>query len=169
MIRNRIEYNGRGFLVWGYSAIFFSLLVYICLKLTSNELFYILYAGVPISANLITALLQKAKAKVKTETEILVDKIWTLFGTLAVLSCIGRYFYPFPLFAFISFLMGLETIITGIIVKHKTVSILGFIGILGMIPLVIITGYEQNLIVPIIFVFIAVIPAYIINLKNRKG
>ena len=167
MIRNKIEYNGNGFLVWGYATIFFSLLIYLCLKLTSNGLFYILYAGVPISANIVTTLLQKDKSRSKLE--ILIDKIWTVFGILALLSCLGRYFYPFPLFAFISFLMGLETTVTGIIIKDRTVSLFGFIGILSVIPFVIISGHEQNLIITVVFFFIAVIPGHITNYKARKG
>lgn len=166
MKQSEIEYSGSGFLAWGYSTIFFSVLVYICLRLTSNELFYILYAGIPISANITTALLQKGKTK--SDTENLINKIWSLFGFLTLLCCIGRYYYPFPLFAFISLLMGIETSITGIIIKDKIVAVLGFTGILGTVSLVIISGYEQNLILSAVFFFIAVIPGYIINHKNRR-
>jgi hypothetical protein len=131
MKQSEIKYSGNGFLAWGYSSIFFSVLVYICLRLTSNELFYILYAGIPISANITTALMQKGKTK--SDTENLINKIWSLFGILALLCCIGRYYYSFPLFALISFLMGIETTVTGIIIKNKMVSVLGFTGILGMV------------------------------------
>lgn len=166
MKQSEIEYNGNSFLAWGYSTTFFSILVYICLRLTSNELFYILYAGIPISANITTILLQKGKTKSVTENQV--NKIWSLFGVLTLLCCIGRYYYPFPLFAVISFLMGIETTITGIIIRNKTVSILGFTGVLGMASLVMLSGYEQNLILSVVFFFIAVMPGYIINHKNRR-
>ncbi len=167
MKRSEIEYSGSGFLAWGYSTVLFSVSVYICLRLTSNELFYILYAGIPVSANIATALLHRGRAR--NDTENLINKIWSLFGVLTLLCCICRYYYPFPLFALISFLMGIETTLTGMIIKNKAVSVLGFTGILGMVSLVIISGYEQNLILSAVFFFIAVMPGYIINRKNKRA
>ncbi len=161
MNKNYIAYTGNSFLVWGYSTIFFSLLVYICLKLTASEFYYYLYAGVPISANIIIRLTQKNK--MRSDTENLITKIWAFCGGLTMLLCIGRYYYTFPLFAFVLFLMGIETIITGVIIRCRNIALLGLVGVLGIIPLTLISGYEQNLIVSMVFFFISVIPGYIIN------
>lgn len=157
------KYNGNGFLVWGYSVILFSVFTYACLKFTGNDLFYLLYLGVPISANVIVR--QKNKSYTASTTEKLVDNIWSLFGLIAVLCCVGRYFYEYPLFALISLLMGIETIITGIILKQKVVVICGFVGVLGTVPLVLTNGYNQLVIISIIFLFISVIPGHILNRK----
>lgn len=164
MKQSDLIYNGNDFLAWGYTTAFFSLTVYVCLKLTGNNLFYLLYLGIPIIANTIVVIYNKNKPK--TETERLINKIWSLFGIIVVLSCIGRYFYEFPLFALIALLMGLETVITGVIIRHKIVIALGFFGILGTVILVVISGYEQNLVILGIFFFIAVIPGHIINHKS---
>lgn len=164
MEQSSITYNGNSFLIWGYSVVFFSLLVFMCLKLTSDELYYCLYAGVPISANIIIRLIQKNNSK--TRTENLINKVWALFGGLTLILCIGRYYYTFPLFAFISSIMGVETIVTGIIIKYGIVVALGLVGIVGVIPLLLVSGYEQNLIITVVFFFISVIPGHIINYKN---
>lgn len=164
MKQDDIIYNGNDFLAWGYTTTFFSLAVYICLKLTDNSLCYLLYLGVPVMANIIVAVYNKNKPK--TETERLINRIWGLFGMIGVLSCIGRYFYEFPLFALISLLMGLETVITGMIIKHRTVTALGFFGILGAVLLVVVSRHEQNLIILGIFIFIAITPGHILNRKS---
>lgn len=166
MKKSDLIYNGNDLLTWGYTTVFFSLAVYVCLKLTENSHFYLLYLGVPIIANTIVAIYNKNKPK--TETERLINKIWALFGMIVVLSCIGRYFYEFPLFALIALLMGLETVITGMIIRHKIVTTLGFFGILGTVLLVVISGYEQNLVILSVFFFIAVIPGHIINRKSTN-
>ncbi|MCU6770030.1 hypothetical protein OCV73_13900 [Barnesiella propionica] len=157
------KYNGNGFLAWGYSVVLFSALIYACLIFTGNDLFYLLYLGVPISANVIVRL--KNKSNTASTTEKLIDNIWSLFGLIAVLSCIGRYFYEYPLFALISLLMGIETIITGVILKRKVIVICGFVGVLGTVPLVLINGYNQLVIISIIFLFISAIPGHILNRK----
>lgn len=166
MEQNDLTYSGNDFLAWGYTTVFFSLAVYICLILTDNVFFYSLYLGVPIGANTIVAIYRKNKPK--TEIEILVNKIWSLFGIIGVLSCIGRLFYEFPLFALISLLMGIETMITGIIIKSKTTLLCGFGGFIGAVVLVAFTGYLQNIVITIVFFIIAVVPGYIINRKNRS-
>lgn len=166
MKQSSITYSGNSFLTWGYSTVFFSLLVFMCLTLTANELYYCLYAGVPISANIIIRLIQKDNSKSKTEN--LVNKVWALFGGLILLLCIGRYYYAFPLFALISSLMGIETIVTGAIIKCRIVAVFGFSGIIGMIPLLLVSGYEQNLIISVVFFFISVIPGYTINYRKKR-
>ena len=166
MEQSNIAYNGNSFLIWGYSTVFFSLLVFMCLKLTADELYYCLYAGVPISANVIIRLIQKSNSKSRTEN--LINKVWALFGGFTLFLCIGRYYYTFPLFAFISSLMGVETIVTGIIIKYRRVVVLGLVGIVGMMSLLLISGYEQNLIITVVFFFISVIPGHIINCRNIR-
>lgn len=167
MERSSTTYRGSCFLAWGYSTVIFSLLTYICLKLTANELYYSLYAGVPILANAVIQLHKKSTEK--NDTEVFVDKVWGFFGILAVLLCVVRYYHSIHLFAFISFLMGLETIVTGVLIKRYTVSVLGLAGILGMVLLVFLSGNEQNLVISIVFLFIAVIPGYIINKSYSKN
>lgn len=167
MERSSITYIGNSFLAWGYSTIIFSLSVYTCLRLTTNELYYCLYAGIPILANAVIRLCQKDKKK--SDIEVLIDKIWGLFGVLTLFMCIVRYYYAIPLFAFISFLMGIETIITGGIMKYYMISMLGFIGVLGAALLLQLSGYEQNLVISTVFLFIAVIPGYLINYSHKNN
>lgn len=166
MEQNDLTYSGNDFLAWGYTTIFFSLVVYVCLMLTDNVFFYSLYLGVPIGANTIVAIYRKSKPK--TEIEILVNKIWSLFGIIGILSCTGRFFYEFPLLALISLLMGTETMITGIIIKSKTTLLCGFGGFIGAIVLVTLTGYLQNIIISMVFLVIAVIPGHIINHRRMN-
>ncbi|WP_293717022.1 hypothetical protein [uncultured Parabacteroides sp.] len=164
MNQSSITYSGNSFLIWGYSTVFVSLLVFVCLKLTGNEIYYCFYVGVPILANLIIRLTQKDYSR--SDTEILVNKVWALFGGLTLLLYVGRYYCIFPLFAIVSSLMGIETIVTAIIIKCKIVALFGIVGILGAIPLLLVSGHEQNLIIAIVFIFISVIPGYVINYKT---
>lgn len=167
MERSSIAYRGNSFLSWGYSTVIFSLSVYTCLRLTTNELYYCLYAGIPILANVVIRLRQKDRDK--SDIEVLIDKIWFFFGMLTLFMCIVRYYYAIPLFALISFLMGVETIITGVIIKYYMISALGFIGVLGSALLLQLTGYEQNVVISTVFLFIAVIPGYIINYSHKNN
>lgn len=163
MKQKQLKYDGYDFLVWGYSVILFSWIAYACLMLTENNLFYLIYLGVPVSANVI--IRQKKKNNTTSSTEKLINNIWSLFGLITILSCIAAYFYELHLFALISLLMGIETIITAIILKRKIIGICGFVGVLGTIPLALINGYNQLVIISIIFLFISAIPGHILN-KN---
>jgi len=167
MQQMEFKYVGNGFRAWGFSVIFFSALSYVCLKLTGNNLFYLLYLGVPVVANIFIKV--KNKNKALSATGKMINSVWIVFGIIAVLMCIGRYFYSFHLFALISILMGIETIVTGIILNQKAIIMLGFVGVFGTIPLMIISGYEQIIIISIIFLFISVIPGLILNTNQEPS
>lgn len=163
--RMRVEKNGgTPFLIWGYTTVIVSLLVWFMVTSTNryewHYLWFLLPAfGIPATfwAN------RKSEVVVKTYVDRVVNYIWMVFGSVGFLvSCIALL-YPIPILFIVLLLMGMGVLLTGMVIDSKVAVIGGLFGVLFSFACIWVTGINQILVFAPAFIFIMIIPGHIIN------
>ncbi len=174
MIRNtqqRIEKgNGIPFLIWGYTTVFVSLLVWYLFSTTGNPQWNYLWFLIPaIGFPTMMWVLRKQESGVKTYIDRIIGYVWLVFGIGALaVSIPSIFFWEFPILFIVVLMMGSGTAITGLIIKFKPIIISGFAGILLSFLCLIVKGYPSILIFALIFLIMMVIPGHVLNLKGKR-
>lgn len=175
MIRNTQQKmekgNGIPFLVWGYTTIFVSLLVWYLLSTTGDYRwhylwFLILVIGAPVTFFRI----RKQKKGVKTYFDKIIGDIWLAFGISGtIVSSIAIFFYwDIPILFIIILLMGTGVLITGLVARFKPIIFSGFAGILLSTVCLFVRGTDTMLVFAAVFLVMMVIPGHILYYKGRK-
>lgn len=125
-----------------------AILITVCILLTGNMLFYLLYALIPVLVIGIDYYIKKDKPKAPVSlVGSLVDKTWKTFGIFAFSFCIFAILFDFLMgrmnspevyvriaihpFRIILLLMGMAITITGYILKSRWLIWCGIIGGIG--------------------------------------
>lgn len=162
--------NGIPFLVWGYTTIGVSVLVWYLFSTTGNPYWNYLWFLIPIIGYPVMMwFIKKQERGVSTYIDKVIAYVWIAFGIGGLLvSASGIFFWDLPILFIVVLMMGTGTAITGMIIKFKPVVFLGFTGIFLSFLCLIITGYEVVLVFALIFLLMMVIPGHILNWKGRK-
>ena len=164
------EGNGIPFLVWGYTSIIVSILVWYQLKITQNYLWNLLWFLIPLIGFPIQMLLQRKRERgIKTYLEKIIKYVWTVIGVAGFVVSMGAMFYwKIPILFIIIVLMATGTAITGLIIQFKPIIISGFVSILLSFGCLIFSHSYSILVFALVFLLMMVIPGHILNFKNRK-
>lgn len=156
---------GAPFLIWGYTTIIISLLVWFLLKETGNfnwQWLWFLLPTVALPLTLWTA--RKQEKLVTTYMDRVVGYVWTVFGIGAFfVSWVSIFFWSMSVLFVILLMMGMGTALTGLIIKMKTVTVCGTLGALASIGCICVHGLNQILVFAAAFVFMMVIPGHYMN------
>ena len=164
------EGNGIPFLVWGYTSIIVSILVWYQLKITQDYLWNLLWFLIPLIGFPIQMLLQRKRERgIKTYLEKIIKYVWTVIGVAGFVVSMGAMFYwKIPILFIIIVLMATGTAITGLIIQFKPIIISGFVSILLSFGCLIFSHSYSILVFALVFLLMMVIPGHILNFKNRK-
>lgn len=162
---------GAPFLIWGYTTIIISLLVWFLLKETGDYNWQWLWFLLPVVALPFTLWTTRNQEKlVFTYMDRVVGYVWMVFGIGAFfVSCVSIIFWSMSVLFVILLMMGMGTALTGLIIKMKVVTVCGTLGALASAGCVCVHGLNQILIFAFAFVFMMIIPGYYLNGKARKA
>ena len=162
--------NGITFLVFGYTTLAISILVYYLLKTTENNWYNLVWLGIPVIGFLVLFLFRKDKPKYsKTYIDRVIRNVWTVIGSGIFLVSFAASFVRIPVLPVLILLLGSATAITGLIIKFRPVVIGGVLGMISFVLPFVMFGYEQILIYGICVFVMMVIPGHILNFKGRNA
>ena len=184
--KQRYVGNGNIMLMWGYLTVAVTVLVWILLAITRNQACNWLWFLIWIIGGTLTPVMAKRQRKVegvKTYTDRITSQIWSAVGFIAIAATIfclaflmiGGIDCWLMMFAFALVIVPFAEIIQGIVMKEKSLTIGGSLGLAcGIFTLCCIAG-KVTLVaawyLPVfIFAFICmmVIPGHVINHKARR-
>lgn len=162
--------NGIPFLVWGYTTIVVSLLVWYFLSRTGDYRMHYLWFLIPVIAGPIMFILfRKNETGVKTYIDRVVGYVWTVIGlTGFMISMVAIFFWNLPILFIIILLMGSGTAITGLVIRFTPIAVAGFLGLALSLLCLFTPGVNQILVFAAVFLVMMVIPGHILNAKGRK-
>lgn len=178
--------DGNIMLMWGYVTVAVSLIVWITLATTHNPaanwLWFLIWV-IGGSATPVMARKGTISKGVKTYTDTIVSRLWSVVGASAVLCtlfCLGFMIFrgidTWALeFAFALIIVPFAEISQGIILNEKSLIWGGGVGLVaGVFITCCMAGHillHANLIIPVVivaFTFMMIIPGHIINYKAHK-
>lgn len=187
--RTKARYLGSGniLLMWGYLAVFSSILVWILLAATRQNVWNWLWFAIPVIGMPLTSIMARREKRTDgavTYSDKITSHLWSIFGVSEIvltLICLG-----FSLFGGIKCwtAMIVYTIIAapfaeiaqGLIVKEKSLTWGGIVGLaIGMVLVCCVTGkipLLANWFMPLFILFwvvMMIVPGHIINHKAKKG
>jgi len=175
MIRNtqqRIEKgNGIPFLIWGYTTVLVSLLVWYMLKSTGNDYWNLLWFLIPsIGFTAMTITMQKENKGVKTYLDKVIMYVWIVVGIAAFLPApAATLIEGFPILFMVIMLISIGSAITGLIISFLPLICSGFAGMfLSIFCLILGNALDSVLVFAALFLIVQVIPGHILNWKGRK-
>lgn len=128
----QIENNsGKYFLAWGYITIAVSIFEYFVMTLSLNPLFIWAWWLIPVVGSCATLLLiRKEEAHPKSYIDRSISAVWAVFGVSTLFAFVAALAYGVSMFYLIVMLMGMGTIITGAICRHRNLTYSGVIAML---------------------------------------
>ncbi len=193
--RSRLARNsGTPFLIWGYTTIIVSLLVYFVtsykLQNAAPQEWYVsawLWLAIPIIGWIGMLIFSKHKQQgAQNLIDRVISIIWTVLGISFLWIMVASVFYHAPILFFIILMCGIGTTMTGYIIRNKTTKICGIVAMISSLLFPIsrwlmlrfvglhdnITRAEwmnsETLLFALIFLFMMVIPGHMLNHKYNK-
>ena len=168
--RDRITKNAGGpFLIWGYITIGVALITWFVISSTQNYWWNILWFLIPVLGSPITYFTAKKNdKKVLTFVDRVVGRVWLVFGISILLVSVMAFFVRLPILFLVPLMMSMAVTLTGMITKFRIAIISGFIGMLGSLSLLFVTGLNQILIFAALYVVMTIIPGHLLNRKAKK-
>ena len=176
MIRNTQQKLERGaggpFLIWGYATIITTLAVWVAIRLTMNYQFNYLWFMIPV-IGCIFMFIKKQPKGVCTYIDKVISYIWIVLGgtgfLLSMMSILS-VMWNFPILFIIIIIMGMGSVLTGLVINFKPVVIGGIIGLAISIPHHLINAYDVKMLTFILaFIMTYIIPGHILNHKAKKA
>ena len=176
MIQNTQKKMERGaggpFLIWGYATVITTLTVWIVIKLTLNYQFNYLWFMIPVLGGLFMLFRKKQPKGVRTYIDKVITYIWIVLGgtgfLLSMLSILSVMWH-FPILFVIIIIMGMGSVLTGLVIDFKPVVTGGVIGLLLCIPHQLINNYDVKMLTFVLaFIVMYIIPGHIINHRAKK-
>lgn len=184
--------SSRYFLLWGYTTVVVTLFEYIVMACNLPLILTWGWFALPLIGGIGTYLLIRASKRAKTRQpksylDRSVSAVWLTFGISYLFVYIAALVYHTNIFFLTAILMGMGTVISGIICRHKVLTISGIVGITlslffparhlilesmsnhtlhnTMSPYLI---YSDFIIFALIFTIMMIIPGHILNNRSRQ-
>ena len=177
MIQNTQKKMERGaggpFLIWGYATVITTLTVWIVIKLTLNYQFNYLWLMIPVLGGLFMLFRKKQPKGVSTYIDKVITYIWIVLGgtgfLLSMLSILSVMWH-FPILFVIIIIMGMGSVLTGLVIDFKPGVIGGVIGLFLCIPHQLINSYDVKMLTFVLaFIVMYIIPGHILNYRAKKA
>ncbi len=166
------EGSGTMFLIWGYTTVITTLLVWISVLQTQDYRYQFLWFLLPIVGSFLT-IIEKKKEETKPRATTYIDRminyIWLVLGVAGfLLSMISIIAYTFPILFVIVLIMGIGTTLTGLIISFRPLVISGIIGMACSVVLSFLSWKYQLPLFSFIFIFMMIIPGHYLNYKAKN-
>lgn len=176
MIRNTHDNlesrGGKTMLINGYTTFFTSLAIYFLVVYTQNPYYQFLWFTIPVVGLTWKYIDRRSHPqKVTTYIDRVVGYVWIVAGMIVWLSACAAFFSVFrmlPILFVVALMINAATIITGLIIKFKALTIGGSVGIFLSFSLLIIFGLKSILIFALIFLLCMIIPGHILQYAEKK-
>lgn len=171
--RSRMERNaGRPFLVWGYTTVLTTLLVWFMVVHFNDPRWNGLWFALPLVGGLGMYLTRsrRREGSVRTFVDRVIDHVWLVIGMAAFFTSSLSVFSVMrpPMLFLVVLLMGIGTAVTGLITRFTSAAVGGFIGMAIAPLLIVITGNPwAPLLFIAAFVVMMVIPGHILNYRSN--
>lgn len=168
--RNLEKGNGTPFLVWGYTTIIVSLLIWYFLSTTGDYRMHYLWFLIPVIAGpVMFFFLRKNEKGVRTYIDRVVGYVWMVMGVVGfMVSVTAMFFWNMPILFIIILLMGSGTAITGLVIRFTPIAVAGFVGVILSLACLFTKGTDQILVFAALFLVMMVIPGHILHAKGRR-
>lgn len=162
--------NGMPFLVWGYTTIVVSLLVWYFLSVTGDYRMHYLWFLIPVVAGpIMFILIRKNEKGVRTYVDRVVGYVWIVMGVAGfMISVTAMFFWNLPILFIVILLMAGGTAITGLVIRFTPIAVAGFAGIASSFACLFTQGIDQILVFAAVFLVMMVIPGHILYAKGRR-
>ena len=168
--KNVKQNAGMPALLWGYTTIITSLLVYLGWTLINQP--WVMYGWflIPVFGGVGSLYLSKREkpALTKTYLDRVVKYIWIILGIVCFGTSVVAFIYTFPILFFVSILMAAAITLTGCVADYKVYVHYGTVGIVLSFLCLVIRGPEQILVFAGIFVIMMIIPSHLLNADLKK-
>lgn len=179
--------DGRIMLMWGYLTVVLSALIWALIGFTHNPVWNWLWYLLWIIGGTLTPIMDKKMQRekgVKNYSDIVTSRIWSTVGFSAIaataiclaLLLVGGIDAWSMMFAIALIIVPFAEIVSGIVVKEKSLIIGGAIGLsAGLFTMACIVGHialYTSWFMPffiIAFVAMMIVPGHILNNKARKA
>ena len=174
---------GAPMLLWGYATIITAIIVWAALALTSNYHVYYLWFLIPVIG--VTGMLMRKKQPkgVRTYIEKVITYIWMVLGVTGFfLSLVAFIIWKIPILFIIIIIMGMGSVLTGLVVAFKPMVIGGIIGLIISIPHYLLSNYDmiisdikianydtRTFTFILAFAAMYIIPGHILNYRAKKA
>lgn len=187
--RTKARYLGSGniLLMWGYLAVFSSILVWILLAATQQNVWNWLWFAIPVIGMPLTAIMSRREKRTDgavTYSDKITSHLWSIFGVSEIVltliclgfSLIGGIKCWTAMIVYTIIAAPFAEIAQGLIVKEKSLTWGGIVGLaIGMVLVCCVTGkipLLANWFMPLFILFwvvMMIVPGHIINHKAKKG
>ena len=187
--RTKARYLGSGniLLMWGYLAVFSSILVWILLAATQQNVWNWLWFAIPVIGMPLTSIMARREKRtdgVVTYYDKITSHLWSIFGVSEIVltliclgfSLIGGIKCWTAMIVYTIIAAPFAEIAQGLIVKEKSLTWGGIVGLaIGMVLVCCVTGkipFLANWFMPLFILFwvlMMIVPGHIINHKAKKG
>lgn len=170
--QNNLEsHGGMYILIWGYTTIGISLLVYFLLTCTHNPAYNFFWFGIPLIGGAIISITFRSRPlqKITTYIDKVTNYIWLVVGLTAGFTSIAAFFTRLPILFIIALLISIGITITGLVIKFRLLTVFGFISIALSYSLLVITGLDSILIFCVLFILNSIIPGHVLNHSEKKN
>lgn len=186
--RTKVRYLGSGniLLMWGYLTVFTSILVWILLATTRQNVWNWLWFTIPVIGMSLTFIMVRREKRTEgavTYSDKITSQLWSIFGlseivlTLICLgfSLIGGIKCWIAMMVYTLIAAPFAEIAQGLIFKEKSLTWGGIVGLaIGMVTICCVIGYIPllaNWFMPLFILFwvvMMIVPGHIINHKAKK-
>ena len=187
--RTKARYLGSGniLLMWGYLAVFSSILVWILLAATQQNVWNWLWFASPVLGMPLTSIMERREKRTDcavTYSDKITSHLWSIFGVSEIVltficlgfSLIGGIKCWTAMIVYTVIAAPFAEIAQGLIVKEKSLTWGGIVGLaIGMVLVCCVTGkipFLANWFMPLFILFwvvMMIVPGHIINHKAKKG
>lgn len=187
--RTKARYLGSGniLLMWGYLAVFSSILVWILLAATQQNVWNWLWFAIPVIGMPLTSIMARREKRTDcavTYSDKITSHLWSIFGVSEIVltficlgfSLIGGIKCWTAMIVYTVIAAPFAEIAQGLIVKEKSLTWGGIVGLaIGMVLVCCVTGkipFLANWFMPLFILFwvlMMIVPGHIINHKAKKG
>ena len=171
--RNMVVGSGNRFLLYGYSAVILSIIVFVLVRTTGHLTWAFIYSWLYD---------RKHRPAVVTYTDRMINETWKVIGTLFVITLLVMMILGYTLGSVNFALMmplaliycGIGSSITGLVIKDSVLAYLPLFGLvfaiymLVALPSLLHTPATWHLYFGLSFLIMMVIPGHNLNAKCRK-
>jgi hypothetical protein len=176
MIRNtqRKMEKGAGtpMLIWGSATIITTVIVWLFVRTTHNSYWNFLWFLIPALGSMGMLLRKKHSRGIRTYVDKVISDVWLVLGiTGFTLSCLAilNIMWPLPILFIIILIMGMGTVLTGLIAEFKPILYGGIAGMfLGVVQYLVSSYDAKMLIFAAVFFIMMIIPGYILNQRAKN-
>lgn len=177
MIQNtqrRLERGAGGYLlVWGYATVLTTIAIWIAFRLSENYNWNYFWFLIPASG-IPYILLKKRRPKgIRTYVDKVMLYIWIVLGSTGfLLSSLSIFsvMWSFPILFIIILIMGMGSILTGLVTEFKPSVIGGILAmIIGAVHYLSASYDVKMLTFALAFMAMDVIPGHVLNYRAKKA